>query len=250
MSLKSNPYKERRLKWVIFTFPLVIVSCLAIFKTLLGSGEESLYTTIVTRREGPVEDATSLIYLFAFLCALFIAIKFFRVRPKRNLLGFLYLLLSLAFFFVCMEEISWGQRLLNIQPTGFFEQHNSQKEYTLHNLEWIAPEAGEGRNYVHKLYTIIGLVGAFAWLVLPTKMKNKANATVHYFVPSWYLALYFLPVSILYLYVDLSRYYLNGKYAFAAITSREQEPAELLLSLGFLLFVIINLYRQRLSSSR
>ena len=251
--LGSNLNREKLLKWVVFVFPLVIIFCLVLLRTLSGlsgSSEEGLYGAIVTMEGGPVENGTSLTYFLAFSCALFIAIRFFRVRPRRNLLGFLYLLLSLAFLFVCMEEISWGQEILDIRPSAFFKEHNSQKEYTLHNLEVIAPNAGEGRNYVHKLYTMVGFVGAFAWLVLRTKMKNNATATVHYFVPSWYLALYFLPVSILYLYVDISRYYLDGEYAIAAITSSDQEPAELLLSFGFLLFVVINVYRQKSLSSK
>lgn len=243
--LGFNPNRGRLLRWVVFVFPLVIISCLALTKTLSGSSKEGLYSTIVLKEGGPVENATSLAYILAFLSALLIAIRFFRMRTRRNLLGFLYLLLSLAFLFVGMEEISWGQRILDIQPSAFFKEHNSQKEYTLHNLETIAPNPGEGRNYVHKLYTIVGFVGAFAWLGFHTKMKNNASATVHYFVPSWYLALYFLPVTILYLYVDLSRYYLDGGYAIAAITSSDQEPAEMLLSFGFLLFAMINLYRQK-----
>ena len=41
---------------------------------------------------------------------------------------------GLLFTFGLGEEISWGQRLFNITPGDFFEQHNLQGETNLHNL--------------------------------------------------------------------------------------------------------------------
>ena len=66
---------------------------------------------------------------------------------------------------------------------------------------------------------------------------------VNYLVPSWYLASYFLPVFLIYLYFDICAY-LGG--FFLPLEWREQEPAELLMSLGFLLFVIVNMHKQNL----
>lgn len=43
-------------------------------------------------------------------------------------------LLGLFFFFGAGEEISWGQRLFEIESSSFFEQNNAQGEMNLHNL--------------------------------------------------------------------------------------------------------------------
>lgn len=43
-------------------------------------------------------------------------------------------LLALACFYVAGEEISWGQRLFDIQTPDFFDQHNLQGETNLHNF--------------------------------------------------------------------------------------------------------------------
>jgi len=43
-------------------------------------------------------------------------------------------LLGLGTFFVAMEEISWGQRILGFHSPAFFTQRNLQGETTLHNL--------------------------------------------------------------------------------------------------------------------
>jgi hypothetical protein len=42
--------------------------------------------------------------------------------------------MTAVFLFGAGEEISWGQRILNIETSEFFEQHNAQGEMNLHNL--------------------------------------------------------------------------------------------------------------------
>lgn len=42
--------------------------------------------------------------------------------------------LTLVCIFASGEEISWGQRILNIESSEFFRQHNAQQETNLHNM--------------------------------------------------------------------------------------------------------------------
>ena len=57
---------------------------------------------------------------------------------KRN---YWYLLLALGTFFVAMEEISWGQRLLHLRTPELLRSINLQNEITIHNIRAIAPES-------------------------------------------------------------------------------------------------------------
>lgn len=41
---------------------------------------------------------------------------------------------SLFCFFVAMEEISWGQRLLGYRPSAYFLEQNFQQEFNIHNV--------------------------------------------------------------------------------------------------------------------
>lgn len=50
--------------------------------------------------------------------------------PYRLFFG----VLALACFYVVGEEISWGQRLFDIQASGFFARNNLQQETNLHNF--------------------------------------------------------------------------------------------------------------------
>ena len=42
--------------------------------------------------------------------------------------------LAIAAFYTVMEEISWGQRLLDIETPDFFWEQNIQEEMNIHNL--------------------------------------------------------------------------------------------------------------------
>lgn len=237
-----NTAQKKILKWVIFLFPIAFIFFCAFTKWVTHRFISfNLYKWFV-REDGPVECCTSIIYFISFIFALLIAIRFF--KEKHNLHSLLYLILSIGFLFVCLEEISWGQRIFKVETPGFFLKHNYQDEITLHNIDL-------GFHYLHQSYMIIGFYGAFSFLILPKKIKTFNNLSVNFFSPNALLIFYFLPVFIFYFYWDYIsqiELYLFGDYLIRGwhIDWRQQEPAEFLLSLGFLFFVVTNKYRQNL----
>lgn len=68
-------------------------------------------------------------WLFA-LATLFLGRLVLSPSPYR----LFFTILALSCFYVTMEEISWGQRVLNLSTPEFFEKHNIQKETNFHNL--------------------------------------------------------------------------------------------------------------------
>lgn len=59
----------------------------------------------------------------------------FKLRSYRNFLFLLVLFcMGFVFFFGAGEEISWGQRIFNIQSSKYFLENNSQGEMNFHNL--------------------------------------------------------------------------------------------------------------------
>mgnify|MGYP000872868583 FL=1 len=79
----------------------------------------------------PAEYATTTAYL-AGCCMM--AWAMIRNRDARTMIN---VLLLLFMFFVGMEEISWGQRIIGIETTDFFMEHNHQREFNLHNLSFV-----------------------------------------------------------------------------------------------------------------
>ena len=69
------------------------------------------------------------VFLFAAVFILSLKLAFARSRFR-----IFFILLALACFFTFMEEISWGQRIFDIQTPDFFKKHNLQGETNLHNF--------------------------------------------------------------------------------------------------------------------
>ena len=241
MCLEKQPLeilnkKEGVLKTLIFLFPIIFIFCIIILKAI----SPGWYRLLAWQEDSPIEYATSICYFLSFVISFSIATTFF----KRSLFlySLLYFLLSICFIFVFGEEISWGQRIFSIETPEFFMTHNYQKEINLHNISGVP---------LHMLYIIIGFYGAFAWLIIPQKIKARHISKVNLFVPGYSLFFYFFTIFALYLYYDyLSPIAVSlfgeqlgwGKGHF--IIGKDQESAEFLLGCGFLFFVIINKYRQ------
>ena len=78
------------------------------------------------------ENLTS---LFLLLTSILLLVKFSKYQKYYSWTWKLgILLMAVAMFFGAGEEISWGQRIFNIQSSDYFKAHNSQEETNLHNL--------------------------------------------------------------------------------------------------------------------
>lgn len=230
----------KTLKKTIYIFSIIFIFCFIFLKIEFND----VYTKII-QEDNFVENAEVVVYFLSFLFAFTIAINF--IKTRHRFCGLFYIILCIMFIFICGEEVSWGQRIFNIEIPMYFEEHNVQKELTLHNLDIL-------HNPIYVLYVLVGFFGAFTWLILPKKVKAKYNLTVTFFVPDRFLIFYFLPTFILYLCYCIYgiSILLFGIMPFCIgnnsfIVWRDQEPAELLLAFGFLFFVIINKWKQDLA---
>jgi hypothetical protein len=223
----------------------------------------------LTREDGVVEYATAVCYFAAFLAGLLLTRRVLAGRdwPFTVLYGGM----AVAFLVVCLEEISWGQRIFQVESPDFFRETNIQREIGIHNLQGI-------HALLHPAYIVVGFTGAFGALVLSRLLNAPERAIVTRLLPSPSLFLYFFPCFAFYLVAELlfpfttvtdldeiNRIFRGrniapeGVYAIPAhvldalrslVPSdwrhtyrqpfafwRHQEPIELILSLGFLLFV-------------
>ena len=211
-----------RIKRFIFTFPGLLVLLAIIIKIVLG--HDSRTWKLINSEGGFIEYGTSLAYILAFIFALKIA-NYFRNNQSKNL-ATIYYFLAIFFLFIGLEEISWGQRLIGLESPDFFKSNNSQAEITIHNLYGI-------REYLHHAYILIGFLGSFSWMIF----SKRVNDLSKYYLPSWFISSFFLPTFIFFIILEFS----DG---FGFFISRDQEPVEFLLSLGFLAFTMISFFRQ------
>jgi hypothetical protein len=121
---------------------------------------------VYVEEDGIVEWLTVLGLILAFAVCVG---RFFRLRKTRSW-WFLTVTIGLAFllFAAAGEEISWGQRILGIKSSAFFEKNNSQHETNFHNLIVDGVK-------VNKVVFSFGLIGAMGiyLLIFPVAYRYK-----------------------------------------------------------------------------
>ncbi|ALJ01274.1 hypothetical protein DC20_06675 [Rufibacter tibetensis] len=108
------------------TFGLVVLGIVASYI------DTAWFEEVYTVEDGFVEWLTvlPLVVVIAFCLSRIIGRK--EPGSVRFMTG--TILIVLFSFFVAGEEISWGQRIFQVQSTGFFKENNSQQEMNLHNM--------------------------------------------------------------------------------------------------------------------
>jgi len=90
------------------------------------------FTTVAAKEDGPIEWLTVIGLMLSF----FVCVN--RVVTLKSQKSWVFIgvwsFLALFTFFGAGEEISWGQRIFNIESSEWFLQNNAQAETNLHNL--------------------------------------------------------------------------------------------------------------------
>lgn len=121
-----------------FSLNKVEVSLFTFVFTLVGLGHYFALTNpeyfagVYTVEDGLLENIT-VIFLLVGSLACWRRSLVLR-HEKTKLFIFMCFMLGALFFFGAGEEISWGQRIFNIETPEFFKTHNIQNETNLHNL--------------------------------------------------------------------------------------------------------------------
>jgi len=113
-------------------FIMVIVFAAMIFGIIAAAVNKTWFVNSYVKEDGPIEWSTEIPLFAIFLICL---IYLFKYAKRKNFWFFIiYLFIGLGSFFVCGEEISWGQRIFNFKTSTYFKEHNSQDEENIHNL--------------------------------------------------------------------------------------------------------------------
>ncbi len=184
--------------------------------------------------DGPVENASAILFILSGIVGFVITAIFCKRRNKK--FAILWALLAIGFLVLGFEEISWTQRIFNLETTESFSS-NLQDQITVHNLKSVIV-------YLHDFLMLVGFFGAFSWLIFKRWEGTGLKYFVRIFVPSWYLMFYFIPIFIFYLIgyfmpYDHITYELGDK-----LLLNDQEPPELVMALGMLLFAVVSFIQQ------
>lgn len=106
---------------------------------------ESWYEVVI-KEDGFLENLTAYGLL---TCSILLFVRFTKVYKTKNGLWKIFnILMIIGLFFGFGEEISWGQRILEVESSAFFSQNNAQNETNLHNLK-------VGDVKVNRIFTLV-----------------------------------------------------------------------------------------------
>ena len=107
-----------------------IVSLTIVSTVFLFYYSSSIYNSFVAE-DGIIEYSTAIFLLSVSIYLINKLLKTVKVISSKNI-GII--LFSIIFFFGFGEEISWGQRIFNVETPDFFIENNLQSETNIHNL--------------------------------------------------------------------------------------------------------------------
>ena len=164
----KNLFKEMNkfeLIGTVLVFALVIAGC------ILSYIQPEFFRYKYTVEDGPLETMT----VFFLLTGSFTCIyRVFKLKSeKKTLFLMCTCILAALFFFGAGEEISWGQRIFDIQSNEFFKKHNTQGETTLHNLSFTNSDGKKVK--INKLVfsKILTISIIIYMLILPPLYRRK-----------------------------------------------------------------------------
>lgn len=111
---------------------VTIVVPLAIALVVVGLYLKPRHVDTLAMEDGPIENLSAIMWFSATI----IWFVFFLSSLNRHRweIAAVSMVMGLIFAVIGFEEISWGQRILNIESTEFFLENNIQAETNLHNL--------------------------------------------------------------------------------------------------------------------
>ncbi len=123
------------------------------------------------------------------------------LSSKNKLKDIWYALLAIVTLFVAMEEISWGQRIVDVSTPSFLRNMNYQGEINFHNIEALKLSG-------HSAYLLLSWSFVVYGLVLPllVRYSSRVAVLVHKFnlpLPSLALSPLFLATAYFLVYSPL-----------------------------------------------
>ena len=195
----------------------------ATFAILLSQRDTYWAMFLVNQENGPVENASFLVFLAASVVGL---ITWWRsARRETRLVSGFYLAFAIVAFVAAMEEISWGQSYLNYTTPFGLRDINEQGEFNIHNMPVIM-ELNPALLFIFGAVCLIGV-----WL-------GRRPSTARIGVPTILLPLIWL--------ITLSGLFSTWVYFFATsraldmVVSTMSEVIEFEMAYVTLLYAVLN----------
>jgi len=173
------------------------------------------FDEVYTVEDGFIEVASALFLLSSSLLLLY---RFFKLFKHKDLFWKIGILgLAIIFFFGAGEEISWGQRIFNVESSQFFLENNAQGETNLHNM--VVGETKINKLIFSQLLTAVLIIYLIITPLLFRKFDWVKKLANKFAVPivQWHHTVSFLTGTVLLLFISSNRKWEIYELAFSVI---------------------------------
>lgn len=155
---------------------LAVVAALLTISLVLAFTNLEYFADRFTFEDGIVEWGTVLALLAGSFLCMYRFVNLWKYKRWPFLL--FTFLFGLFIFFAAGEEISWGQRILNIETPEYFEKHNMQKETNFHNLVINGVR-------INRIFFSFFLIGALSIYLIIIPILYRSKEWMRSWMNSW-----------------------------------------------------------------
>ncbi|MBL4939354.1 MAG: hypothetical protein JKY16_03615 [Lutibacter sp.] len=173
------------------------------------------FDTVYSKEDGFVENSQ---FILIFFSSVLLFYRFFSLFKHKNIYWKIGVLtMAIVFLFGAGEEISWGQRIFNIESSKYFLENNAQQETNLHNM--VVEGKKINKLIFSQLLTVILILYILILPILYRKVKSIKKLVNLFAIPivQWHHTIAFLASTGFIFLVDSTRKWELYELAFAII---------------------------------
>ena len=223
--------------WGLTPYAILVILTIPFLVALIGFGTALMGKQTYkwfTGEDGVAESFQVIFYSLAL--ALSVVVLQFYVRVRHRFTAMLYACLACGFIFLVGEELSWGQRIAGWSTPDTLQQINKQAETNVHNIH------GVGKTFKW----IQLLVGVYGTLLPLTVWNMRSLGRYRQFLAAVVPPLTLMPYFTLLFVWRIFRNTVPTPQHFYFVISEYNEVMELVLSIGFFMFLVYQLRRLRI----
>lgn len=232
----ENEYNYEMLFGAVLVSLVIIIGMYAIF--LASTDVKSYYSLI--KEDGVIEYGSAICWFLAAIILLYRLDIMKRIRCHRTCDFRIvpYIILMLFFIACAGEEISWGQRILDIKTPEIISKINIQNETNLHNIGSIS--------IFSNLFFVITLIFFLLVPFLTKRSLHLKNYLCYYSFPIPHRFVIYIFFISLFIWIVIGlRFGTLGFHPFSFFpekyyTQMDDEIFEFLAAFSFLAFSVMN----------
>lgn len=173
------------------------------------------FDEVFTKEDGYAEYGTALFLFCSSFLLLYRFIKLYKYKKALWMFGMLGL--AVIFVFGAGEEISWGQRIFNVESSEYFLENNAQGETNLHNM--VVDGKKVNKIIFSQLLTAVLIIYLIITPILYRKFAGIKKLANNFAVPivKWHQTIAFLLSTLVLVFMPSNRKWELYELAFSII---------------------------------